>query len=80
MCLAVPGELLATEGEGLERVGQVCFGGIVKRISLACLPEAAIGDFVVVHAGFALTRLDEAEARRVFECLDEMESLAEKGP
>ena len=80
MCLAVPGEVLETSGEGLERTGRVSFGGVVKEVSLACVPEAGPGDFVIVHAGFALAQLDEAEAQRVFESLDEMERLGEAGP
>lgn len=73
MCLAVPGKILSIHGEDLFRTGRVSFGGLVKEVSLAYVPEACMGDYVIVHAGFALSRLDEAEAMRVFACLDEME-------
>lgn len=78
MCLAVPGKILSIgEPEGLWRAGRVSFGGIVKDVNLAYVPEAAIGDYVVVHVGFAISRLDEAEANRVFDYLHEMGELAE---
>lgn len=78
MCLAVPGKLLSVEGDdGLNRLGKVSFGGVVKEVSLACVPEAKPGDYVVVHVGFALSVVDEAEASRVFEYLREMDELAE---
>lgn len=65
MCLAVPGQLLSIEGEdALTRQGRVSFAGVVKRACLAYVPEARTGDYVLVHAGFAITVLDEAEARR----------------
>jgi len=78
MCLAIPGKILTITGaEPLERLGRVSFGGIVKEVSLAYVPEAAVGDYVIVHVGFAISRLDEAEANRVFEYLHEMDGLAE---
>jgi hydrogenase expression/formation protein HypC len=76
MCLAVPGRILSIAGdEPLMRVGRVDFGGIVKEISLAYVPEAAIGDHVLVHVGFAITVIDEAEAARVFAHLREIDAL-----
>jgi len=76
MCLAVPGKILSIEkGDSPLRLGRVSFGGIVKEISLAYVPEANIGDFVIVHAGFAISVLDEQEAAKTFEYLDELESL-----
>lgn len=78
MCLAVPGRILSVSGdEPLLRVGRVDFGGVVKEINLACVPEAAVGDHVLVHVGFAITVIDEAEAARVFEHLREIGELAE---
>jgi hydrogenase expression/formation protein HypC len=77
MCLAVPGKLMSTNGEGLERTGRVSFGGVIKEISLAYVPEAAIGDYVIVHVGFALSTVDEAEAQRVFDYLEELGELGE---
>lgn len=72
MCLAVPGRILSTEGAEFARTGRVDFGGIVKEINLAYVPEAEIGDYVLVHVGFAMSVLDEVEASRVFERLNEL--------
>jgi len=78
MCLAVPGKLLSISGdEPLARVGRVSFGGIVKEVSLAYVPDVQVGDYVIVHVGFALSKVDEAEAQRVFEYLAEMGELGE---
>jgi hydrogenase expression/formation protein HypC len=78
MCLAVPGKILDIEDEDpLLRRGRVDFAGTVKRVNLAYVPEARIGDYVLVHVGFAINVVDEAEARRVFEYLREMGDLAE---
>ncbi len=65
------------------RTGKVDFGGILKEVSLAYVPEVKIGDYVIVHVGFALSRVDESEAKQVFEYLREMEELSgfkEGGP
>jgi hydrogenase expression/formation protein HypC len=64
-------------GEGLTRLAKVDFGGIVKEVNLALLPEAAVGDHVLVHVGIALSRIDEREANRVFEYLREIDDLAD---
>jgi hydrogenase expression/formation protein HypC len=78
MCLAVPGKILSVSGQGpLERVARIDYGGIVKDASLACVSEAVVGDYVIVHAGFALTRLDETEARKIFDYLKSMEELGD---
>lgn len=77
MCLAVPGKLISTSGDGLERSGKVSFGGIIKEVSLAYVPEAQVGDYVIVHVGFALSTVDESEAHRVFEYLEQMDELEE---
>jgi len=78
MCLAVPGKLLSIEGsDPVFRTGRVGFGGIVKQIALAYVPEAKLGDYVLVHAGFAISTVDEAEAQQVFEDLKRMDELAE---
>lgn len=66
MCLAVPGELLAIV-EGEMPTGEVSFAGVTKSVCLALLPEAKVGDYVVVHAGFAISRVDAKEAQRVFD-------------
>jgi hydrogenase expression/formation protein HypC len=63
--------------EGDLRLAKVEFGGIVKEVCLAYVPEAGVGDYVIVHVGFAISRVDEAEAARVFSYLDEIEQLGE---
>ena len=76
MCLGVPGRVLnVTEGD--LRMASVEFGGIVKEVCLAYVPEAHAGDYVIVHVGFALNRVDEDEAHKVFEYLKQMEELGE---
>jgi hydrogenase expression/formation protein HypC len=78
MCLAVPGKILSVEGDDpVLRCGRVDFSGIVKRINLAYVPEAKIGDYVLVHVGFAISTVDEEEARQVFEYLQKIGDLAE---
>jgi hydrogenase expression/formation protein HypC len=78
MCLAVPGKLIAIDQTDLENpTGEVDFSGIIKEVSLVFLPEAKIGDYVIVHVGFALSLLEESEARRVFEYLEQMDGLDE---
>lgn len=78
MCLAVPGQILSIDGDDpILRTGRVDFGGVVKQINLAFAPDAAIGDYVLVHVGFAIAVIDEQEAGRVFEHLREIEELAE---
>ncbi len=76
MCLAIPGKLIEmTCDEPLMRTGRVSFGGIIKEVNLSFVPEACINDYVIVHVGFAISRLDEDEAMKVFDALDEMEEL-----
>jgi hydrogenase expression/formation protein HypC len=75
MCLAVPGKIISiddSKGEML-RVGKVNFGGIVKDVNLAYVPHAKVDDYVIVHVGFALSTIDEAEAVKVFEYLKQMD-------
>lgn len=76
MCLGIPGrveEIL--NSEPLQRSGHVRFGGIRKEINLAYVPEARVGDYVIVHVGFAISRIQEKEARRVFRYLEEIGEL-----
>lgn len=84
MCLAIPGKIESITGDDpLTRMGRVNFGGIIREASLACVPEAAIGDYVIVHVGFALSRLDEGEARKIFRYLEQaggLGELTEAGP
>ena len=78
MCLAIPGKLLSVEGEDpVVRTGKVDFGGIVKDVSLACVPEAEVGQYLLVHVGLALSIIDEEEAKQVFEYLREIDELNE---
>jgi hydrogenase expression/formation protein HypC len=79
MCLGVPGkvvEIVENSPLGMS-MARVSFGGILKETCLAYVPEAQVGDYVIVHAGFALSKIDEAEAMEVFEMLKEMEELSE---
>lgn len=78
MCLAIPGKIISVSGtDPLERMGKINFGGVVKDASLACVPEAGVGDYVIVHVGFALSRVDEDEAKKVFEYIKQMGELGE---
>jgi hydrogenase expression/formation protein HypC len=78
MCLGVPGKILEMwdDPTGM-KMGRVSFGGIVKEVCLATTPEAEVGQYVVVHVGFAISTLDEEEAERVFGYLEEMGELGE---
>ena len=81
MCLGIPGKICSITGEEpLYRMGKIDFSGIQKEISLAYVPEAQVGDYVIAHAGFALSVIDEGEAARVFEYLTEMEALSSEVP
>ena len=73
MCLGIPGKLIEriTDETGLAQ-GRVQFGGIVKKVCLNFVPDAQMGDYVVVHAGFAISKIDEEAAQRVFELLEEL--------
>jgi len=78
MCLAVPGKILSiVNDDGVMRTGRVSFGGIVKEVNLAYTPDAAVGDYVIVHVGFAISTIDEREAERVFAYLQELDPLEE---
>lgn len=71
MCLAIPGLVKDVAQEGGLRVGRVEFGGVARRVCLEMVPDAGPGAYVLVHAGFAIARIDEAEARRTFALLQE---------
>ncbi|MGE3807508.1 MAG: HypC/HybG/HupF family hydrogenase formation chaperone [Gemmataceae bacterium] len=77
MCLGVPGRVVETYHEHEMLMGKVDFGGVLRRVCLAHVPEVQVGEYVIVHVGFALHRIDEAEAQRVFELLDEINQLDE---
>ena len=77
MCLGIPGEIVEVrEDEGL-RVGKVRFGGITREVCLEYVPEAARGDFVVVHVGFAISKIDPQEAARTYRLLEELGQTGE---
>lgn len=81
MCLAIPGKILSIAGdEPLQRAGRVSFGGIVKEVNLTFVPEAQVDDYVIVHVGVAISRVDEVEAQRVFDYLRQMGELEELSP
>jgi hydrogenase expression/formation protein HypC len=77
MCLAVPGRVLSTSGEAELRIGRVSFAGIVKEVNLAYVPEAKVDDYVLVHVGFALSVIDEAEAAQTLEYFRQMGEFGE---
>jgi hydrogenase expression/formation protein HypC len=78
VCLAIPGKLIeVTEDPQGVRMGKANFGGIVKQVCLEYTPEANAGDYVLVHVGFALSKVDEDEAARTYQLLEEMAQLAE---
>ena len=77
MCLAIPGKVVTEFHSGDMRMAKVQFGGITREASLAYVPEAKIGDYVLVHVGFAISVLDEEEAARTFEALRELDQLSE---
>ncbi len=77
MCLGIPGKVTETYTEHGVLMGKVDFGGVGKRVCLEHVPETKVGEYVLVHVGFALSRIDEVEARRVFDFLEGMNQLDE---
>ncbi|MBZ5660259.1 MAG: HypC/HybG/HupF family hydrogenase formation chaperone [Acidobacteriia bacterium] len=81
MCLAIPGKILTAENRNGVRVGRVQFGGITRDTCLDFVPEAEVGDYVIVHVGFAISRVDAEEAEKSYELLESMGLLQEElGP
>ena len=81
MCLAVPGRILTKENIGGVDVGQVEFGGVTRQVALGFVPEAEVGDYVMVHVGFAISKIDAEEAKRTYELLEQLGALEEElGP
>ncbi len=78
MCLAVPGKVLEIRRETSPVMADVSFGGVKKEVCLEWLPEAQVGDYVVVHVGFAISRMDETEALETLRILKEMGDLADE--
>ena len=79
MCLGIPGRVTNIHREHDLLMGKIDFGGVAKQACLEHLPQLAIGDYVLVHVGFALAKIDESEARQVFKFLEEMDELSELG-
>jgi hydrogenase expression/formation protein HypC len=77
MCLGIPGKVTSIFREHDLLTGKVDFGGVFKKVCLEHVPDVQVGDYVIVHVGFALSRIDESEAARVFEFLSEMNQLDE---
>jgi hydrogenase expression/formation protein HypC len=75
MCLGIPGKIIEITGEGVTRTGRVDFDGIIKEVNLAYVPEAQVGDYTIVHVGFAITQLDEQAALDTLAHLQEMEAV-----
>lgn len=76
MCLAVPGKIISIRGKDLERTGRVSFSGVVKEVSLAYVPEVEIDDYVIVHVGFALSKLNVQEAQKTLQYLEPIKGSA----
>ena len=79
MCLAVPGMILEVEQQANNRLGTIQFGGITRQAYLDFVPEASVGDYVIVHVGFAISRVDAEEARRTYGILEKMGLLEQEG-
>jgi hydrogenase expression/formation protein HypC len=81
MCLAIPGKILTAENQNGIRIGRVQFGGIIRETCLDFVPEAEVGDYVIVHVGFAISRVDPEEAEKSYQLLESMGLLQEElGP
>jgi hydrogenase expression/formation protein HypC len=81
MCLAIPGKVLTKDNIGGIEVGQVQFGAITRQVALGFVPEAEVGDYVMVHVGFAISKVDAEEAERTYQILQELGALEEElGP
>jgi len=72
MCLAIPGKVLEIDATVEPKMGKVSFGGIIKRICLEWVPEVGLGDYVLVHVGFAISKMDEEDALQTLKLLEEM--------
>ena len=77
MCLGIPGKVVGTYREHGVLMGKVDFGGVLRRVCLEHVPDVQVGQYVLVHVGFALNTIDEDEAQRVFEFLEQMNQLDE---
>ena len=83
MCLGIPGKVVEIDREQGLLMGKVDFGGVFKQVCLEHVPEIAVGEYALVHVGFAITQIDEEEARQIFEflgCMDELSELSTDEP
>ena len=80
MCLAIPGKIVSVEEANGLRSARVQFGGIVRQASLDFVPEAQVGDYVMVHVGYAISRVDASEAQRTYQLLEEMGAIEAELP
>lgn len=78
MCLGIPGKIVEVQDSPPMRMGRVDFGGVVRDVCLAYVPEANVGDYVIVHVGFAISRLDEEEARETLQLMAEAGILGQE--
>jgi len=78
MCLAIPGKILDAEEIGGIRIGNIQFGGVTRKAYLDYVPDAVPGDYVMVHVGFAISKVDEAEAERTYDLMRQMGLLQEE--
>jgi hydrogenase expression/formation protein HypC len=77
MCLAVPGKVVEATDQGFSRIAKVQFGGVTRQVSLDFVPETQIGDYVLVHVGFAISRISPEEAERTYELLRQIQEADE---
>lgn len=77
MCLAIPGKVVETFAQNGMQMAKVQFGGVTREACLEYVPETKVGEYVLVHVGFAISRIDEDEARRTYEALAELDQLSE---
>lgn len=77
MCLAIPGKILSIEEESSPRMAKVSFGGAIKNICIDWVPEAKVGDYVLVHVGFALSIIDEKEAEETLKLIRDIDNSSE---
>jgi hydrogenase expression/formation protein HypC len=81
MCLAIPGKIMTVTGDDpLFRTGKVDFDGVAREVSLSCLPQAKVGDYVIVHVGVAISLLDEEEAKQTLDDFQQLKALTNEGP
>ena len=78
MCLGIPGKIIEIDDTPLMKMGKVDFGGVVREVCLGYVPEVGVGDYVIVHAGFAISELDEEEAHETIKLMQEVGILGDE--